>query len=179
MKRTQLIEYGLVIIGIIIGYKFLEGLIFLVTQLFERPGPYSKSLINYLLFSVVYLFAFILLLRNSRRIARWLNGSAENDTLPLKVSKESLLQVALIAICILTVLSHIAEILLYIFQSFKKEVQGNRGSDSDISEFRFKMAAIQSGFAIIILCFSQQVSSWFIRKDDLEKLSFDSTVENK
>ncbi|MBL7724627.1 MAG: hypothetical protein JNK27_10785 [Chitinophagaceae bacterium] len=182
MKRSQLVEYGIIVIALIAGYKFFESVFSLVVQLvydFQRDREIGSFAIPYLLMVILYFASFILLIRRSRQIAVYLARDQDNETVPLKMNKKSLLQVILIAICVLTILSNITTIILYLFDTFKHEV--SKRSDpfgpNEIEKLGFKTAAIQTIIALVILYFSKDISHWFIKKNDTEELILESEAE--
>jgi hypothetical protein len=184
MKRTQLIEYGLIVVGIYFAYKFFESIIGALVQVFydlQTNGDLS-NLPSYFFLTALYAVGFILIIRLSKKIAISINGAATDDNIPIKIGKRALLQVILIAICIATVLSNMAEILLYFYEIFKKKAgRGDfYGTDRPaINEIRFKIVAVETIIALVVLYFSKDISGWFIRKDEVDELTFDSTNESK
>lgn len=182
MKRSQLVEYGIIVIALIAGYKFFESIFSLIVQVaydFQGGEDVSSFVIPYLLMVIIYFSSFILLIRKSRQISAYLVKNQENEVIHLKINKKSLLQVILIAICILTILSNITTIILYLFDTFKHEV--SKRSDlfgpNEMEKFRFKTAAIQTIIALVIVYFSKDISHWFIKKNDTEELIFESEAE--
>jgi hypothetical protein len=180
MKRTQLIEWGIITVGLIFGYKFFEGLFSILLRIlynFGQPGL-SSDLTRLSVYCGAYAVSFVLLIRKSSQIAIWINGSSQNDIVAVKINKHSLLQVILIGICAATILSKIAEILLYLFETFKNEAgHFHEPIDNTVSKFRFKLAAIEAIVAFVVLYFSKDISSWFIRKNKAEELTFESETE--
>ena len=181
MKRTQLIEWGIIAVGLIFGYKFFEGLFSILFQVVYNFGEngLDKFLIKLFFLCGVYAASFILLIRKSALIAAWVNGPSENDTIGIKINKRSLLQVILIGICAVTVLSNIAEILLYLFETFKREAgRIHEPFDTTLSKYRFTVAVVETIVALVILYFSKDISGWFIQKNEVDELTFDSNPEN-
>ena len=180
MKRTQLIEWGIITVALIFGYKFFESLFSILVQVVYDFGreDQGKFLLRLVILTGIYALAFVLMIRKSSQIAVWLNGPADNDTLGIKISKRSLLQVILIGICAVTILSKIAEIVLYLFETFKQEVgRRHEPDDNFANSYRFKLAAIETIVAFVILYFSKDISNWFIRKNEVDELIFESEPE--
>ncbi len=180
MKRTQLIEWGIIITGLILGYKFFVSLFNLLLQIAYEFGEdgLGRLIIRLVILTAIYAAGFVLLIRNSSQIAGWVNGPAENDTIPIKINKRPLLHVILIAICLVTILSNIAQIVLYLFEAFKQEVgRRHEPADNFVSNYRFKLAAIETIIALVILYFSKDISGWFIRKNEADELTFESEPE--
>lgn len=184
MKRVQLIEYGIVIIGLIFGYKAFDSFFGAMTQVLYSFGGMGNIEFEYLLPTLLILAAyttcFIILIRKSRSIAVYLASNAASEDVPFKIGKRSLLQVVLIGICAITILVNLAEILLYLYESFRNEA-GRRNLSYDESNtprsLSFKLAAIRSIIAGVVLYFSKDISNWFIRKNEADELTFDSTPE--
>jgi hypothetical protein len=180
MKRIQLIEWGIVTVGLICGYKLLEGLFAVLLRILYDVAPgMGSDLIRMVIYYLAYAISFILLIRKSAPIAQWLNGPLANDTISIKINKRSLLQVILMSICAITFISNIATIAVYLFEQFKNEAGRFREPvDTFANNYRFKIAALQSIVAFVILYFSKDISGWFIRKNDAEELTFESEPEN-
>lgn len=179
MKKTQLIEWGIITVGLIFGYKFLEGAFSFLFQLLYSPDAVDSYATKWFLVIILYVVVFFLILRNSGKIALHLNSNTENDSIPFKVRKTSLIQVILIAICVTSIFSNIAEILVYIYEVFKQGINQkitlNRTAPDKLS---FQLAAVESLVALIVLCFSRDIAGWFIRKKETDELVFDSNPES-
>ncbi len=186
MKRSQLIEWGIVTIGLIFGYKFFEGVFTALVQIFygfQAGGidMFSVMLPTLILVAIYGVF-FIMVIRKSSQIASYLAGTEKQEAVPLKIGKRSLLQIVLIALCVATVLSDVAEILLYLFETFKNEAGRKRYFETDtttVTKYAFKIAAIQTIVALVVLYFSKEISGWFIRKNEADELTFDSSPEKE
>lgn len=186
MKRSQLIEWGIVTIGLIFGYKFFEGVFSALVQIFYgfQAGGIDifSVMLPTLILVALYGVFFILVIRKSSQIASYLAGTEKQEAVPLKIGKRSLLQIVLIAVCVATVLSNVAEILLYLFETFKKEAGRRRYFETDgnaVTNYAFKIAAIQTIVALVVLYFSKEISGWFIRKNEADELTFDSSPEKE
>lgn len=182
MKRIQLIDWGIVTIGLIFGFKFFEGMFSLFAQiLYDFDGFATGSgLVKLLILCAAYAALFLFLIRKSAEIANWINGAVKNEPIGFNIDKHSLLQVVLIALCVATILSNMADIVLYLFETFKNEAgRFHEPVDTTFSKHRFKVTAIETIVAFVIMYFSKDISSWFIRKDKTAELTFESDPENK
>ncbi len=185
MKRVQLIEYGIITIGLIFGYKAFESFFATIIQLFYMFGGIGIDDIGSLqptfLILTAYTVCFILLIRRSGQIAVYLAGMSSSENVPFKIGKRSLLQVVLIGICAATILTNLAEVMLYLFETFKQEAgrrnTGNEGTS--VSKYMFKVAAVRSIIAFVVLYLSKDISNWFIRKNEVDELTFDTTIETQ
>lgn len=186
MKKLQLIEYGIILCGLIFGYNFAMTFFYFISQvafyLNDGSGPWSfGSVLSYLLLNLLFLAALFLLIRKSREVARFLCPDHQQDTISTKISKQSLLEVTLIAISVITIISNGPDILGYLFKSFRKSVRSGgdvSGYLTDVENMKLKSALVQAIMAAVLLFFHRQVSSWFIRKDEAEALIFDTETDN-
>lgn len=187
MKRVQFIEWGIITIALIFGYKFFEGFITALVQIFYSvqvmPGDIFEVLLPTIFIIVIYAVCFVLLIRRSGQLATYLNNKGGNETIPMKIGKKALLQVILISICLVTIITHIPEILLYLFESFKNKIGRHLPGDSNMNPdgwHSFKLAAIKVIVALVVIIFSKNICDLLIRKNDVDELSFDfDTVTNK
>ena len=186
MKRIQLIEWGIVTIGLIFGYKFFTSVFTAVVQLFFRfqggENNFEKILLNTILLTAIYAVSFVILIRKSRQIAVYISGMSANESVPIKIGKHSLLQIVLISICLAAILSDIPQVLIYLFEAFKGETGRNDipvYEYNKVTGFAFKVAAIQTIAASVVLYFSKDISGWFIRKNEADELIFESEPENE
>jgi hypothetical protein len=183
MKKVQLIEWGIIAVGLIFGYKFFEGIITVFFQLINqvlRSDELGEGLLGYFLVVLIYVVAFIAIIRNSHKLALYLNGPAVDESLQIRINKQSLLQVILIGICMVTLLTSIAEILLYIVEVFRKDVsRGDLGNDSyDMpNKYLFKQEAVKAIISTVVIFFSKDISGWFIRKNEPQELVLESDPE--
>lgn len=186
MKKVQLIEWGIITMGLIFGYKFVETIFSAIVQVFysfqENYGDISAGIVPILVMAIIYAICFVGLIRKSSQIAFYIHGNSSNqENVPIKIGKKALLHVILICICIATIVPNLADILLYLFESFKQEA-GKRDfsefGNGKVSNYTFKLAATQTIIAVVILYFSKDISSWFIRKNEVDELTFDSNPEN-
>lgn len=184
MKRTQLIQYGIVVIGLIFGYKFFESIFSaIIPLLFTFDGRYGGDLefLGPTIFVIIlYGAAFVLLIRNSSQIATMLNKNAENETIEIKIGKKALLHIILLSMCLLTIILSIPDIVIYLFTAFKNDI-GRRRMDTIPEEIirkpAFYIAALKAIIAGVALAYSKEISGWFIRRTEADDLVFDSTPQ--
>ncbi len=179
MKRSQFIEWGVITLGLIIGFKFLETLSDMFVRMaynftFKRFNV-SNSIAPMVFLMVVYAIICFLLIRNSKRIALFINGKNNDDSIPLKIGKRSLLQLILITICIVLILTKSGEIIYYLINmlTINEEDDYRDSIVSGLSQ-RFIVPATQIVLSIIVLYFHKTISYWFIPKDQADELIFDA-----
>lgn len=187
MKRVQLIEWGIITIGLIFGYKFMEGMISVVIQFISAMVLDSLDImvmVPSLIITIIYLAILIGAIRYSRNIAAYING-AENaeDTINLKIGKRSLIHIILITLCAFTILNNIANVLYNLYATFKSEVN-SRGIDNDLFMQKSNPAVsliipcIQIVAAIIVIAYSKKIADLVLPKSELDELVLDSKPEN-
>ncbi len=187
MKRAQLIEWGIIVIALIFGYKFVESIITVLVQvIYGLTSPdLATEMIRMLVIIGLYATGFLVVIKNSHKLAVYLSGpDSQENNLPVKIGKRSLLQVILIAICAFAILTHLADIIYYIFEVFRNEVRTKSLLDlhEDYSgapiTYTITIKCIRVVIAIILIYASKNISDWLIRKDEADELVFDSKTEN-
>jgi len=186
MKRAQLIEWGIIVIALIFGYKFFEAIItFFIQLIYGFDGRLIvPDVLRALLAIGLYIACFAILIKNSDKIAQYMSRAADPSAneLAVKIGKRSMLQVILIAICITTILSGIADIIYYVFEMFKTGVQRRGFEDPPMNflpgQYVFIVKVIQLILAVIVIVASKNISELLIRKSEADELVFDSKPEN-
>lgn len=183
MKRSHLIEAGLVITGLIFGYKFLEGFISLLAQMYvfqEYGNGNFSEFVPVLLVEALYFLALALLIRNARPLAAYLTRSQPDERLPLRINLRTALQLVIIGIAIAQVLSTIAPVLLYLFDRFRYAIRHNSVDLllSGDERNQFALQAIRLVLAMLTLVFYREISGWFVRRKEADELTLESE-ENK
>ncbi len=179
MKRAQFIEWGIIVVAIIFGYRTFESIISLLVQIIFTIDEriMVPEILKTLLAIAINAVAFIVLIKNSKRIAGYLDRPATEpaDALKINIGKRSLLQVILVAICLETILSDISYLLLYVFDAFK-----NHDGFGDFFPGRHNLVAdiIQVVLAVIIIAVSKKIADVLIPRNEADELVFDSTPEN-
>lgn len=186
MKKVLLIEWGIITIALIFGYKFFESIFTALVQIFYTlqgmPGGFFEMLLPTVFLIIIYAVSFTLLIKRSRQLAIYLNGNKEDETIPIKVGKKALLQVILVSICLGTIISNIPQIILYLFDSFKDQVSSHNADTLTIESsawHKFKLSLIQIIVAFVLIFFSKEISNWFIRKNEIDELTFETEPENE
>ena len=178
MKRVQLIEWGIIVVGLIFGYKFFESIFVLLSQLilgYDSDMLTGKFFVRMLLITAIYAISFVAIIRNSHQIASFVNGGAVNNSLPIKIGRRSALQIVLIAICVVQILSGLADILIYLYDSFKPSNRSLGRWDSDpVSKTVFQAEAVKVVVALVVVAFSKDLSNLFFRKNEPDELVLES-----
>jgi ABC-type Fe3+ transport system permease subunit len=183
MKKVHLIEWGIITIGLLFGYKAFESFLSLILQVvggFFMDNAFDGLLIAFLVL-LLYLAGFITLFKTCRRLAYYLAGTEAQETVPFKINKESLLQVILISMCVFTILSNIIDIIYYLFEAFKSEA-GRKNFYGEYDPITAKstpiiISVLKIVLAIIVISYSKKIVSSFFRKEDSHELTLDTNPE--
>jgi hypothetical protein len=185
MRRLEVIEYGVIIVGLILFYDMLISVIsILINILFIiEMGSESNFLEFFLpgiLYCLIYAAAFILVIRQRKRIAKFINGEAD-DTIDLKLNKKSIIQIVIIVICLTGAISTVPKIVIYLFDSFKSSIESyDRYSDKvPDNAMEFWTTVTKLTITVVLLIFSRNISGYFDNNSDTIEISNISPKENK
>lgn len=180
MKKVQLIEIGILAVALICGYKFLDTLISTaITTVYQVAYSYGDSLaliFQYLVLAAIYFGLFLLLIRKRTWIASYIDKQGEpgpppndSDKINFSLTQNNLLFIVLVSLCLITLVTEIPSILIGIYNYFKKEVSWVK--DPALQEdVNFKVAAIKLIVTVIILFYARQISNWFSKSSDQNKV---------
>ena len=180
MKRVQLIEIGILAVALICGYKFFDTLVSsAISTLYQVAYGYGDSLaiiFQYLILAAIYFGLFLLLVRKRTWIAGYIDKQGEfvqdpegSGEINFSLNQNNLLFIVLISLCLITLVTEIPSILIGIYNYFKKEVSWVR--DPSLREdVNFKVAAIKLVVTVIILFYARQISNWFSKSSDQNKI---------
>jgi len=185
MRRSQLIQIALIIVAMICGYKFLETFIAVIISIMFQPGygedfP-GRLILTYVVVLGLYGISLVLLVRFNREIANYIdkqgnsNASSSEEKLSLRIEHTNLLYIALVVLCVITLIDVIPPIIFAIYNTFKSEV-GRLGTREDLN---FKTDAIKMVFALIILLTAKPLSLWLGRQFSTEKPLIETTSESE
>jgi hypothetical protein len=174
MKRTELIEYGVIIVGLILGYQTITAILGIVVNVLisfnaDFTGGIGAAILTYFLYISTYSLSFFLVIKFRKKIAKLINGPAD-ETVNLNLNKKSILHITIIAIGITTIVSVIPEILMYLFRSFKNSVESyddfadNFGDKENQLEFWGDIILL--AITIILLRFSSNIAGYFAKETD-------------
>jgi hypothetical protein len=184
MKRTKLIEYTLIVIAAIFGYKFFEGIFTLLVQTiagFDTFGlDISNITLQLLLLSGGYLFLFVVLVRKSRAIAIYLNGNNADEVVPLKIGKKALLQLIIIGICVSILLNALPELLEYLYESLKNRSEyDSYNAYKNVKKGLLVSSIIRFVTAVIVIITSKEIVQWFLKNDGKDELILEAEAKDE
>jgi hypothetical protein len=182
----QLIEFGIVAIGLISGYKFFENTIavfFQFAYLYADEGMEKlRMLLPALIMLLIYGTGFYFLIKKNGQLASWLQWDGPNDIISIKTDARSLLHVILLGIIMFTLISNAPKVLFYLLESIKNEVSHKilfTETTTIISKSDFWLSLAEVVIALPVTLFARTISSWFIRTNPVDELTFQSIVETK
>ncbi len=190
MKRLHLIEISILVIILIFGYQFIESLITsFVSLAYLFKGRYQDMsfIIDYLIYAGIYLGIAILILKNGRLIAayidkQWQPAQGDEDstkTIGVSVHKEELLFIILVAYCLITIISQLPNSLIGIYNYFKRESGGYRDNVfSSREEIDFRTAALKLVFSTITLFYAKAISRLLSRTIAGKELVIETSPNN-
>jgi hypothetical protein len=180
MKKVQLIEIGILAVALICGYKFFDSLISTaITTLYQfayGAGDSFTILLQYLVVAAIYFGLFVVLIRKRTPIAKYIDSQGEtapdtvdSEKLTLSLHQNNLLFIVLVSLCLITLVTETPSILIGIYNYFKREVSTvmNTAVSEDVN---FKAAAIKLVVTVIILYYARQLSDWFSKSSDQNKI---------
>lgn len=186
MKRSQLIEYGIITVGLVCGYKFLDNGLSVLFQLayFFADGPVERLsiLLPTFVLLAVYGICFIVLIKRSGQLATWLQGDMPNEQLAFKIDSKTLLYIVLIGIMISSAINNFPNVVIYLYESFKNEVSSKNlftTREITVSKSEFLLSLLQLVIALLAIYFSRTITGWFIRRNAADELTFQSDPETK
>jgi len=174
MKRTELIEYGIIVIGLIFCYQTLIAVISVLFNLlfsFQSnfaPG-FVETILPSLLYILIYFFSFYFVVRYKKPLAKYINGPTD-ETVNISLGKKSILQIVIIAICLFAIVSTIPEILIHLFKTFKRSVESydrfadNFNNEQDVYDFWTNILSLV--LTLVLLKFSGNVAGYFSKETE-------------
>lgn len=186
MKRSQLVEFGIIAIGIICGYQFLDNTISVLFQLAYSYIDGSAGTLNFILpvlmMIAVYGSCFVLFIKKSRQIAARLLGNGPDEQVAVKADFQSLLYITFLGILGVSFLTPLPKIIYYLLETFKNEVSSKNlftSTDTAVSKYQFFLAVLQLALALTGLYFAKTITGWFLKNNPADELSFESNPEIK
>lgn len=165
----QYAEAGIVAIILVLFYQFIIALMELLTGLLVYMSvkvPVDGGFITFsIIFPVVlYLYVIYLLIRYRKQLARLIAGKeAEGESFSLNLSGTWLLHVAIITVCLITVLSEIPVIISYLVNGRSNEAGSENGMiiQQTMESTVFRLAVIKAAFALVILLLSKRIAGFW------------------
>ncbi len=183
MKKTQLIEIGILAVALICGYKFFETLISSAFSILYQFGYGFEgswfAIFQYLLIAGIYLGAFVILVKKRTWIAYYIDKQgepnsnvSEQDTINIDLRQDNLLFIILVALCLITFVTELPSILIGIYNYFKTEVSNGDKTITNnmIENVNFKSAAIKLVIAAIVLYYARPITNLFNKPSDQDDL---------
>jgi hypothetical protein len=178
MKKVQLIEFAILAISLICGYKFIEmaynTTLSLIVQLSVNDEYPVKYLLQSLFICGIYLGTFVLLVRNSKRLAVYINGisrkyhdfpEADEEPIPIRIGSTSLLYIILVALCLNSLIGQLPVLTRIVFHEFTTMFRNGMAErlwgDTGPGSGTIINPVIATVITCIILYFAYPLSKWF------------------
>lgn len=146
MKRTDLVQLAIIIVGIFMSYAFViavPSLLFAIYNWFENGlsgGAYMDTFFGTFILYGFYFLAAVLSITKSKKFAKWLCTKANfNGEITFPLSKNDLLFVLFTGMGIYGIIQHLPKFLVNVFNKIKS---------SNISMLEETQTVISSSFLI-------------------------------
>src|SRR5450432_3350027 len=114
MKRIQLIEIGILMVALVVGFKSIESLFsVIVIFLYQTTGDGISGnwsfVIRYLIVAIIYFAAFLLLVKKTKWLAYYMDRQSdlkpellpdEPEKININIQQTGLLYIALVVLCV-------------------------------------------------------------------------------
>lgn len=174
MKKLQLIECGIVVVGLLLLYNLLTQIFSLIFQVFYVSGlgePANKLLVRQVLIIAGITVITYTLLRFSRSIAGIFVRDSDTSQFAIRAGRRSLLQIALIIAGIVQLFEAVPGIVNYLGESGKpwwSEAGDPFGNDTlfKVERVGFYISIIIALFALFIIFCSGPISRLFFMNNN-------------
>jgi hypothetical protein len=186
MKRTDLVQLAIIIVGIFISYAFISAipsLLFTIYNWFDsglRGGMYMDSFLATFLLYAFYFFAGFLSITKSQPLAVWLCNKANfNGDINLLLDKNDLLFALFTGLGIYGIIQHLPQLLV---NGFIK-IRSNNNFTIEDSQSRVSNSFLVTELLTLLLFFTllyyAQVFADYLSKKINNPEPVDEIAENK
>jgi hypothetical protein len=186
MKKLQLVELGVISVGLVIGYEMITTLFSIITTLLFSFGIHAGENILFIilpsiLFFAFYTIAFFIIGKNITPIARFF--CRNSDDLPeFNLNKAAVIHVVIIAICLSSFLRTIPGILEYFTNNFFVYKDENY-DDIELSRWNRNQTTFLNsliGFitGIILLLISKRIAAFLGKEKQAFELNNEKIESN-
>ena len=169
MKRTQYAEAGIVAIILVLFYQLIISLMGLLTGLLVYMSAQVPVDGGFITFSIIFPFVLCLsviylLIIYRKQLARLIAGKdAEGESFSLNLSGNWLLHIAIITVCLITLLSEIPDIISYLINSTSNKADSENGMiiQQTMGSTAFRLSVIKALFALLILLLSKKIAGFW------------------
>jgi len=184
MKKLQLVELGIIATVLIMGYEMVTSLLNLITSLLFGFGTAGRNFMITIL-PTVLLFAFctitfFFLAINVTPLARFICRDRD-DFLELKLTKPSILHVIIIAVCLISFLQTIPDIIQYLLNKFINAGQVSNEFERiewRTREINFWNSLIGFIISLLLLITSRRIAFFFGREDESFEIGSEKIESN-
>jgi hypothetical protein len=151
MKKIDIIQTTIIIVGILVGYSAIQIILGLFTQIAytqELGGP--SVLFQYILFGALHAACSIVLISKSKKISLLIVDESD-DSVQINISRTDIIFAMIVGIGLYTLIQPVPQVLTDIFFFFKNEVRSNGDTviPSKKEAFAVELLRVLFGFFII------------------------------
>jgi len=185
MKKLQLVELGIIATVLIMGYEMVTSLLNLITSLLFGFGAGVGRNFMITILPTVLLFAFctitfFFLAINVTPLARFICRDSD-DFLELKLTKPSILHVIIIAVCLISFLQTIPDIIQYLLNKFINADQVSNEFERiewRTREINFWNSLIGFVISLLLLITSRKIAFFFGSEDESFEIGSEKIESN-
>ena len=187
MKRTELIELGVLAVVLILGFRAIETILnVIIYTLYSFSSTFRDAgglILPNIIQIVLYVLGLVVLLKGRKWIANNIVGKNErNEDVALRIQKPELLYIIIVSLCLANLLSDISTILIYSFDYFKNQVAGYKNNppitEGTVRLAAFKSSAVKLILTLVLLYFAKPVSN-FLSKSSSSGLPLAETTDKQ
>jgi hypothetical protein len=185
MKKGNVLQYALIITGIILAYNALQSLLLSILYIgvwFTEDGArgdsrYFPSLINYLYLALQFLAAWWLIIKSGAIAAYIEEKAGAAGGITITGSSTGLLQVVLVATGVYFIILNITYIINFLIDEYRNRNQFQPdGKSPFVASLLIKFATILP--AVIVAVYAGQIAAYFTKKADLETITIEQDIED-
>ena len=170
MKKTLLVEIGIIATALILGYNMIISLFTLLSTLVimletDIAQSLGLAILPAILVFAFYAISFFVLVRYARPLSGFICRQTD-DTIDIRLKKASILQIVIIAVCFLTLLRTMPNVIEYLVN---KATRGNEEFLDNTRTYRSNASFVNSLISLVIstilLITSKNIASFFGKEE--------------
>jgi hypothetical protein len=185
MKKLNVLQYALVITGIIIGYQAFQTLLVaiwgLVQWVFDGgngASPFFPRIADYVFLCCRVLACWFLTFGSAKTTAFIAEKSKIANDLRLKAQPAALLYIVLVALGVYFLVLNLPRMLVDLINGIKESSADNIAIENRITYFTSPFAnIIQTILAILLLILARPLSNFFVQKLQNEQVLLEDEIE--
>lgn len=183
MKKVLLVEIGIIATALILGYNMIISVLTLLSTLAimletDIAQSLGIALLPAIVIFVFYAISFFLLVRYRRSLSRFISGQGD-ESIGIRLNKASILQVVIVAVCFLTLLRSVPNVIEYLVN---KATRGNEELLDNTRVYRSNASFVNSLISLvvstIILITSKNIAGFFGKEEQSFEIAGEK-IENQ